>query len=92
MEPTTAGPRSDKMSPNRLADHHVEQSGDGEMRGKDVNVIDRCECWMFTASGSIHLKRHGVMPVDLVAEVKCLRRHARFKRESQHAIDATARE
>ena len=39
--PVQAGPRSDRMSPNRLeADHHVEAVGVlDEMGGQDVDVV-----------------------------------------------------
>src|ERR671933_344208 len=80
IEPTTAGPRSDRMSPNRF-----EATTTSNQSGWRTKCAVRMSIWYWSVltsgySDAIAAKRssqYGIewmMPFDLVAEETCLRR------------------
>ena len=99
--PVQAGPRSERMSPNRLEPTTTSnQSGlQHEMRRQDVDVV-LVDVDVRDSSCAIASKRssqYGMvmeMPFDLVAEVRCFfgARLRELEGELQDAVDAVARE
>ena len=99
--PVHAGPRSDRMSPNRLRRHHHVEARPAAARSARTG----CRCAACRPSppdsraaiASARPSHHGMliaMPLLLVATVTCLRGRAAASSKAylQHAVGAVARE
>ena len=98
MVPVQAGPRSDRMSPNRFdATTTLKRSGlSTNSADEDVDVVlvplDVGKLFAISSTRSSQYGMVMAMPFDLVAEVRCFfgGLAGELEGEFQHAVDADA--